>query len=151
VFLIHTLNVLQILLCTGDTYDLGQLADVISVYLMVYKAVRAHVAAAFDAPPEKLANAYSQPLSGPLPHVALKTGPLVDWRVKCEPRTGIPAKRKSRGYLKAPAAKRHKRDAYGGRRRTENEEGQEEEEDGNRADEYSTTSEEDDERIHEKV
>jgi hypothetical protein len=149
VFLIHILCVLQILLCTGDTYDLGQLADVISIYLMVYKAVRAHVAAAFDAPPEKMAN--GPPLSRPLPHVALKTGPLVDWRVKCEPRTGIPAKRKRGGNLKAPTAKRHKRDAYGGGRGTENEEGKEEEEDGNRADEYSTTSEEDDERIHEEA
>jgi hypothetical protein len=144
------LYVLQILLCTGDIYDLGALADVISVYFMVYKAVRAHVAAAFDAPPEKLANAYSQPLSGPLPHVALrlKAGPLIDWRVKCEPRTGTPAKRKRRGNLKAPTAKRSKRDAYGGGRRTEYEEGQEQEQEEKGVDEYSVT-EEDDERIYE--
>ncbi|KAJ6588888.1 hypothetical protein B0H19DRAFT_1057992 [Mycena capillaripes] len=82
----------QIHLCTGDTIlDLGQLVDVISTFIIVRKAVRSHVEAAFDAPKEVLAAGSERP-SDYLPHIPLEAGTLADWR---RPRMSKAKRRKS--------------------------------------------------------
>ncbi|KAJ7508499.1 hypothetical protein B0H11DRAFT_31025, partial [Mycena galericulata] len=82
-------------LVSGPTLDLGELADTISFFLMVYNAARAHIQAAIKVSVNALETGMFRMFHNAAP-IVIKPAPLVDWRARVLPPSLMPTGRKRR-------------------------------------------------------
>ncbi|KAJ7772109.1 hypothetical protein DFH07DRAFT_1057628 [Mycena maculata] len=107
-------------ICTvrGPPHDLGEMGNVISLFLILREAAEAHVRAAFEG--DEIVKPVNQP-----PDIPITPGPLVDWRARTLPPSLMVepkpknTKRKSTGQPGPREVKKVKRTAAAGGRKEE--------------------------------